>query len=101
MKILGKPVRKYAKSNTSPHGLGPILAFKRAIETNQHKMPFEVEIRYVRQSTKPAHYAWVWLNAEPSEKEEIVNSAGLESIFFEGLVKGLRSVLETDRSKSS
>lgn len=58
-------------------------------------MPVNVEVRYVRQSSEPAHYAWVWLEAEPGEKQEIVNRAGLEAVFFEGLVKGLRSVLGT------
>ncbi len=59
----------------------------------------EVEIRYVRQTSEPSRYAWVWLQVEPCDKQEIVNEAGLESAFFGGLAKGLRSVLGNRRLK--
>jgi hypothetical protein len=65
----------------------------------QQKVPVEVEIRYVRQASEPAQYAWVWLLAEPCDKQEIVNEAGLEPIFFDGLAKGLRSVLGSRKFK--
>ncbi len=53
----------------------------------------EIEIRYVRQTSEPGRYAWIWLNAKPADEDQMINQAGLEPHFFDGLVVGLRSVL--------